>query len=467
MKRASRSVFAACIALLLSAHAHATSLDVTTEYRMRGLNYKNLNFSQEGNDHSFLSQSARLGIAFNDIALGEVGGVPESMDIITRLRALGVTGSTTTTFPAPFDRAAAQYPSADFTPFFEHAFIRMHNLMGYNWQLTVGRQPFTLGSGLLLDDNGAGLMGYRARTALPWAGIKVESFAFQAQTRNTTFGPSNLTLLGASFELPAEGTWQLHQLIERDRTTQRVAVNGCPINNPARTGCLVGRATRWFSSLRYQLNWGPMVFDGEAAIQRGAANPTGPTPIANHVTFRGNAQVVRAKWKQTFYTRKSTGQKIRGIARLSVARGTGDDPNTTTTDEAFFPSHGSRYDGLERKGFGELFAATPYDGFGGHSTTTASGLPIGVSGIIAVGMGITPPAWRGIITDIDYFLYQAETQAFGPSRTLGTEVDIRFRRDFKDRLQLRLSLAWFIAGAALNGNKPSARRINLETVARF
>ncbi|MFH2202347.1 MAG: hypothetical protein ABIJ96_04490, partial [Elusimicrobiota bacterium] len=256
-------------------------------------------------------------------------------------------------------------------------------------------------------------------------------------------------------------------LLERDRTTHVAAVNGCPVINPTRTGCLVGRATRWFSSLRYQLNWGPMLFDGEAAVQRGAANPTGPTPMFNHITYGGNAQYIRAKWKQTFYTRKATGQKIRGIARLSAARGTGDNPATPTTDEAFFPSHGRRYDGLERVGFGELFAATAYDAFGGQSTTTASGLPVGVSGIIAIGMGITPPAWRGIIMDVDYFLYQAEKQTFGPNRTLGTEVDVRLRYDIKEHLQLRLTMAWFEAGAALNAEKPSARRYMLETIARF
>ena len=465
MKRAAFLALCAFVPLLAGSAA-ATNLDVTSEYRIRALDYKNITYGPPGNDHSFLSQSARLGMAFNDIALGEVGGVPESMDIVLRMRALGVSGSTAP-LAAPFDRAAAQYPSTDFTPFFEHAYVDITNLAGFNWKLTVGRQPYQMGSGLLLDDNGAGLMGFRAKTSLPWWGMKTEAFVFQANTRNTTFGPNNLTLIGATLELPTEGTWQLHQLIERDKTEQFAAVNGCPVINPARTGCLVGRATKWFSSIRYQLNWGPMVFDGEAAMQKGAANPTGVNPIFNHITYNGNAQIVRAKWRQTFYTRKSTGQNIRGIARLSVARGSGDNPATPTTDEAFFPSHGMRYDGLERVGFGELYAATPYDAFGGASTATASGLPRGHSGIISVGMGITPPAWHGIVLDVDYFVYQAERSAFGFARTLGTEVDLRFRYDFKDRLQIHLTSAWFEAGAALASTKPSSRRYMLEVSSRF
>ena len=158
---------------------------------------------------------------------------------------------------------------------------------------------------------------------------------------------------------------------------------------------------------------------------------------------------------------------MRGIAGLPGGRGTGDNAETPTTDEACVPSHGLRYDGLGRVGFGELFAATPYDAFGGASTATASGLPIGVSGIISVGMGITPPAWHGITMDIDYYIYQAERTAFGANRTLGTEVDVRFRYDFRERLQLRLSSAWFEAGPTFNTDKPSSRRYMLEGTARF
>ncbi len=44
-----------------------------------------------------------------------------------------------------------------------------------------------------------------------------------------------------------------------------------------------------------------MVFDGEAAIEKGVATPTGPTPAPTHITYNGNAQVVRMKWKQSLY----------------------------------------------------------------------------------------------------------------------------------------------------------------------
>ncbi len=461
MKRA----IASLIFFLAASPAGATNLDVTTEYRMRALSYKNLHLGDPRNDHSFISQSARLGIALNNIPLTEQNGRSETLDIVLRLRALGVSGSTAP-ISAPFDRIADQYPSADFTPFFEHAYLRAHNLAGLPWEWRFGRQPLTVGSGLLLDDNGAGLLGVSLRGALPWWGLKAEAFAVQAQTRNTVFPPGNLDVYGLSVELPTEGTWQWNMMLERDRTPQLAATGGSACPTQAVNGCRVSGARRFFSSVRYQLSYGPMVFDGEAALQKGAATPTGTNPLNHHVTYNGNAQIIRAKWRQVFFTSKSTGRTVRGIGRLVVARGSGDDPSTPTTDEAFFPSHGRRYDGLERDGIGEFFGATPYDAFGGQSTATVSGLPRGASGIWSAGLGFTPPAWRGIALDVDYFVYQADRNV-GPHRTLGTETDFKVRYDIRDRFQLRLSAALFRSGAAINPTKPTARRYALEAIGRF
>jgi len=487
----------------LSALAQATNLDVTTEYRLRAVDYRSLNFGylidndwdpasnpnayaqMRSENRSFISQSARLGFALKDIPLNDVQGQPQSMDMVLKLRALGATDlARGSSIGAPLDRVAANYPNVDFTPFFENALMRVHNLGGKPIDLTVGRQTFSLGSGLLLDDDGAGITGVSASGALPWGGMRTQGFIFQTQrpsahpTNSSSFQPGNVGIAGISLELPTEGIWQLNQVLEKDQTTQFVAPFGCreaPV--ASRTGCLVSQATRWFSSVRYQLTFGPLVFDGEAAIQKGAATPTGVNAAQNHVTFNGNAQVVRAKWKQTFYSSSTTGRKIQGIARVTVARGSGDNPSTPTTDEAFFPSHGHRFDGLERAGLGEFFGATPYDAIGGQSTTTANGLLNTASGIMTIGLGVTPPAWHGLVLDVDYFLYQADRVRSGPHRTLGTELDFRLRYDIRDRLQFRVSAAYFTAGAANdityvggldpNPSKATAKRYMFEAVGRF
>ncbi|HAH06606.1 MAG TPA: hypothetical protein DCM05_08785 [Elusimicrobia bacterium] len=450
------------LALACAPAARAASFDVATEYRMRPLAYKNLNLNSEiSNDQSFISQRARVAFTLKDIGLGEYRGESQSMDMSIRLHAIGVAGSSTPFHAAPFDKIATHYPNTSFSPFIENAFMKVRNLAGFPWETTFGIQTFSLGSGLLLDDDGVGLTGVSAKGKLPWLGMNGQVFLFQA--RNSQQGPNDLDVYGFSLDLPSEGTWQLNQLIEKDQATQYAMVNGCASNAAVNPGgeCLISKASRYFTSVRYTLNYGPMVFDGEVAMQKGVATPTGPTPAGNHITYNGNAQVLKAKWKQPLWSNNQ------GIVRIVLARGSGDRTDTPTTDEAFFPSQGHRYDGLERTGFGEFFASTPYDAFGGQSTATANSLQRGASGIVTVGLGVTPPAYRGIVFDIDYFVYRL-ARNYGANFNLGTEMDFRLRYDVFDRFSLKASLAMFSIGSASNPyTKGSARRYMLEASGKF
>lgn len=460
-----RRAFAHAVLLLsVPALAGAASLDVSASYKLRGIAVSNLELRQNqagSNKHSFLSDDARLGVAVRKIKLpGRSGGEEATMDLGLVLHAIGVAGSTASV-AAPFSRAALYYPRTDQTPFIENAYMRVRGLWDLPLEYTLGRQSFRLGSGLLLDDDGAGLTGATVRGELPWWGMKAEGFIFADRNPLNTSAPNPLTLFGASLDLPTEGTWQLMQLFEKDGSNQMVY--GCSYagNPDAGVGCRVSKAFRSFSSVRYQISYGPLVFDGEAAMQKGVATPTGATPAPNHITYNGNAQVVRMKWKQRLW---KSGE---GIARVSVARGSGDQPGTATRDEAFFPSHGRRHSGLERSGFGEFFAATPYDAYGGnYSSTTASGLPVGVSGIMVVGAGYTPPAYRGFTLDIDYFLYQGERVA-GGSRTLGSEWNGRIRYPLMDQLQLAVSMAYFKAGKIIDPSRSVSRKYAFEVSGRF
>lgn len=456
-----RLLLAAVIASACATSAWASNLDLTASYNIRGLSYSNLNLnSADKNNHSFVSNDARLGFAVRKIYLESRGGEDTTMDVTVSLHALGVAGSTVP-LVAPFNKAAENYPRTDFAPFLENANISVHQLFGLPMETTFGRQNFKLGSGLVLDDDGAGFTGITARAALPWWDVHVQGFIFSG--RESFFSQNYLGLYGGTIELPSEGTWQLNQLFERDRANQ--TVYGCNYPGMPPEGCVISQARKSFTSVRYQINYGPMVFDGEAALERGVGTPTfngnGSTPLGTHIVYSGDAEVVRAKWKQSFY------RMGEGIARVSVGRGSGDDPGSPTKDEAFFPSHGHRFDGLERSGFGDFFGASPYDAFGGnYSTSTASGLRKGASGIVAVGGGFTPPSYKGIILDVDYYLYQAERVDHG-SRTLGGEWDIHLRYAIEDRFTLSASAALFGIGSASNVNLGKAKKYTVQASGRF
>ena len=460
-----RHLVAAFLAAACVLPSSAANLDISSSYKMRALSYKNLNYTSDKdseNNASFISNDARFGVAARNISLETRGTEETTMDVAFTLHALGAAGSTTTLHSSPFDRIASNYPSVDFTPFIENAYIKVNHLFGYPLEATFGRQNFRLGSGLLLDDDGAGFTGVTVRAELPWWAIKTEAFVF-ADRATQQAAPNSLALFGLSVSLPTEGVWQINQLFERDRS--REVVYGCSFQGMGPDGCMVSKALRSFTGVRYALNYGPIVFDGEAVLEKGAATPMSPDAanpaVPGHITYNGNAEVARAKWKQ------SLPRLGEGIARLSLARGSGDNAATKTTDEAFYPSHGHRFSGLERSGFGDLFAATPYDAFGGnYSSTTASGLSQGASGIIVVGAGYTPPAYHGVALDVDYYLYQAERISSGP-RTLGMEWDLRLRYNIQDRFGLSASADYFAAGKATNPNGARSVKYALEAFGRF
>ncbi len=443
--------------------AQAANLDVTAAYKMKALSYSNLNLTGDKSarfNNSFISNDARLGVAVRKISLETIAGEESTMDVGVTLRALGATGSTTTLQNVPFSSVANNYPSTNFTPFLENAYLKVSRLLGAPIEATFGRQNYRLGSGLLLDDDGAGFTGVSARAELPWWGMKLDGFIF-ADKNNQQAAPNSLTLMGLSLDLPTEGVWELNELVERDHAAQ--TIHGCsfPGMDP-NVGCQVSKALRSFSSVRYSLNYGPIVFDGEAALEKGVATPTGATPAPNHITYNGNAEVVKAKWKQNL---PRIGE---GIARISLARGSGSNPANPTTDQAFFPSHGHRYDGLDRSGFGEFFNATPYDAFGGNytSTSTASGLHDGSSGIVIVGAGYTPPAYHGVALDVDYYFFQADRVNSG-SKNLGSEWDFRLRYNVQNRFGMSFTTAFFKAGTASNPGTARGAKYAFEAFGKF
>ncbi|MDE2510805.1 MAG: hypothetical protein KGL74_06760 [Elusimicrobia bacterium] len=454
-----RTAFALALMAAAAPGVRAASLDVTASYKMKAVSYHNLDLGQDVNNHSYIGNDARLGMAVKKIALETRGGEDTTLDLGLLLHAVGVSGSTVAV-ASPINRTASYYPNADLTPFIENAYLKVSRLWGKPIEATFGRQNYRLGSGLLLDDDGAGFTGAVVRAELPWGGMKAEGFLFQDKNPQAS-APNSLTLFGFSLDLPTEGNWQLNQLIEQDHAAQ--LVYGCTYaGDPDAAGCSVSKALRSFTSARYQISYGPMVFDGEAAMEKGVATPTGPLAAPNHITYNGNAQVVRMKWKQSLY--RSTSE---GVARVSVARGTGDVPGTPTRDEAFYPSHGHRFNGLDRSGFGDFYGATPYDAFGGnYSTSTKSGLPNGASGIIVVGAGYTPPSYAGFALDLDYFLFQAERVATGP-RTLGSEWDVRLRYQIRDQFSLTAGLANFKSGLVTDPRHATARKYTFEASGRF
>lgn len=428
---------------LPASQAWGASLDVTADFRLRTLGYTNLNLSSDRNNQAFFSQNARLGFLLKKIELASIQGVAETMEVGLAFRGVGIAGSTSPV-QRPFDRIASNYPGSNFAPFLENAYVRVFNLFGYPWETTLGRQSFKLGSGLLLQDDGAGLTGVSMLGNLPFLDMKWGGFFFE--TRANQIGSGNLDIFGVGFELPLEGTWQVSHMVESDKAIRT------ELTFP------VSRVTRHFSSVRYSIAFGRLTFDGEAALETGNALVSGTSPTTSKVTLLGNAQVFQGSWKAPMW---KLGE---GLFRATIGRGSGDKGGTPSRDEAFSPSNGHRFYGLERSGYGEFYGASLYDALA--SSDTFSGLPDGTSGVQVVGFGVTLPPYKGIVPELDYYLFKADTHT-GANGDLGGEWDAKLRYEIGEKFSLKASAAFFTSGNAYGASRQSARRLMFQATARF
>lgn len=131
----------------------ADSLSIDTTYRIRGLNYKNTFFRNDGkpNPHdskSFYSQRLNIDI---------LRKFDTNLEIGTKLTSIGVSGST-------YALTSASYPNTLFSPFMETAYLKVYDILkmpDLPIDFTVGKQNMEFGDGLIVSDNGAGFNAFR------------------------------------------------------------------------------------------------------------------------------------------------------------------------------------------------------------------------------------------------------------------------------------------------------------------
>lgn len=436
------TAFFALFALSLApVPARGAALELSLDYRGRALSYRNLDLNPGGKRaDGFLSERARVGFLVKRISLETVSGVETSMELGLVLQALSVAGSTMPV-GGHFAAIASRYPRTDFTPFVENAYLKVFRPAGTATELTVGRQPALLGSGLVVSDDGLGFTGISLKRPLKgWGG---QAFYFQPRAGGTS-AADRLHLAGAALDLPTDGVLTVSHVIEADHSGVTEA------------GIAMRSAVRHFPGLRYTVRTDQFAFEGEGVLQRGSATPLAAG--ASKVAYRGSAGQLLGLWRQEM------GRFGAGTARLGVMEASGDDPATAGKNEAFFPTFGHRYDGLERDGWGEFFGASPYDAIG-PSTTTANGLPAGVSGLRSVRVGATLPLFHDIRFDVDYYLFRASKAP--SSRDLGKELDLRGIYNIKERLFFKASAAFFSSGKALSPKSTSASRFLFEISGKF
>jgi hypothetical protein len=478
---------AALLFFLVTGTAFASSLDIGTDYRLRGIDITKADYGLSPNqDYSFY---------YSQRAEAHVGGkFSPNLEFMTQFQALGVAGSTGSVSNVTVNPGASRYPNTNFSPWIQWAYIKASHLYDSPVDLTIGRQPITLGDGFILSDDDLGFTGIRMDDQLPWYDMRANLFAFKPG-QNLSNTNSSIDIYGLEVTKPTRNVrYQMSIVNERDASGSSVYIrpseNASPFSSQVQARSITPsqyaqmfnftatNITKTFLDARVEgrlLEGG--FFKAEAALQTGhvSRDPSLGTSTATalgysqDVKLGGYAFLVSAG----LFTRFSKYGPIEIHGLFGLASG----DSGGGTDSSFHPDYGHQYDGLERSGFGEFYGATLYNAIpsssynSSASSPTVSGLPPGNSGLRVIGAGVTTHPTSLLSFGIDYFVYTAEQSAvFAPANSessLGTELDFGAGFAYTNYITFRLTYAIFSPGKAYGAFENNATRLALEAVGRF
>ncbi len=442
-------------------HIHAApKLDIGAEYRLRGIQIGNPNYGSDGPlganqtvDQKYYSQRARVYLT---------GKFDPGIELGTVIQAIGVAGSSTP--------ITGHYPKEDFSPFIENIYIQINEFHDWPLNFKVGRQPYVWGSGLLISDDGMGFDGISI-DAGPFWGLKPHLFTAKATERLVGEHDSDLYLAGLDYQ------WGIHNIkvgwvMERNNT-------GAPYSNITTTNSVVSdKISRSYYDLQVsgRLEQGAF-YNAEYVMQSGKANIPGQEVklSGSALTFEGGFDFIHPRYK-------------RMVLAFVFMQGSGDDVFTKDQDERFLPSFGRKYDGLERVGAGDFFAATPYSFFnqsraivnrpiGGSAVNSTFSYDSIFSGIRVYGFRGSVTPWDAFTAGLEFYLYTAREKpvqgASGPGLSpitiddgdIGRELVISARYNYSKKVNFTIRWGKFFPGVLLNDIGSS--RLMIEAQGKF
>ncbi|MBI5743556.1 MAG: hypothetical protein HY952_03310 [Elusimicrobia bacterium] len=433
-----RRVYLPALCLLLAAApAGATKLDLFSDVEVSAVNYQHLPYGNTLRSQALYTENAQLGFVIKNIKLEKV---PEAtMDVGIVLQSIGTGASSNTVSGNPqFADASARLPHSDGTPYVRNAYVKIYKFMRPNITATFGRQDFTLGQGITLSGSDLGLPGGRLEMAELYHNIKGDLFFFRPFS-----GDRYIKVYGGTAYYPAsEGLWQAYHFWEADDTAggQDILFN-------------TASKTKKFTGLRYVLTQSQLSFDGEAVVQRGSAK----LAAGGTGKYEAHAFMLKGAWTQdiSFFGKSKV--------RLGYGRSSGNPGTGSSTDKAFFPAFGSKYNGLERKGYGAIAGASLYDMV--KTSSTLNGLPYGMSGLNIINIGADLP-YKKMIVSADLYKFRASKNSSGGTLQIASEFDLKATYAFGDNLSVNAVYAIFTPLGAYPSSK-QAKLISGAVAARF
>lgn len=409
------TVIAALLCAASPTPLSATTLIVETDMDLNGISYSNLDYNNITSTDavSFYAQRLRLGVG---------GKFAPGVEIMARIQSLGVVGSTSTALPTSLAGFRMHpYPNISGVPFVEHLYFKLTEFDGYPAVLTIGRQPFDVGDGLL-SDNSAGINALKLRVNYP---EKLTADIFTAKVSEGFYADSDFDVYGLDLSYALDKDRIILIYVSEQDSTGTLYERGIP----APTSRIVRNFLKMGVKRRDEFGeYRATYARGSGEIQFAeAAGAVGLDSYAWEIS--GN---LRSKYTKL-------GEVSAGLF-ISMFSGEDDSLATGDKDSEFRPSLARRYNGLEPYGHGRLFGAA--------YNSAAIDLPEGYSGINTVGIHFDFSPFYRWTFGVDYFLFSSSehplrplSEASGFERLLGAKYSLGAEMDLSVKCQLSKNLA--------------------------
>ncbi|MDR1196494.1 MAG: hypothetical protein LBL00_08480 [Endomicrobium sp.] len=410
----------------------AASLVLDYDLRFTAASYSNLDYTyKEAKSESVYRQYLGVNI---------IGKFDDRIEMSAKLASYGISGKQNEAFDMPYLREK-------FSFFLESAYLNFKSETDafIPYVLTFGKQYFTAGDGFIIDSNQNGLLGARVKADI------LDSFSvdvFAGKVDNIDF-----SVYGGSIKFKIAPAIEIGIYQERNDTGFAyekgvVSDSGVyTINSDIKTFYDI-RLTGGNQKYKYRL---------EAAQQTGQLVRSSMTDTVDYDVF---AFVAEGSWKGQIL-------KMEANAKMVFSYAQAEDENS------FSPTFARRYDGLQRIGYGTLFAAS-----GGDSFLI---LPYGYRGINTIGVNFDVFPWKFLQTGLGFYMYSASdappdagdagfAKLYGAKADLGNEIDFSVKYEYLNYFDIRFGFAVYTPptnGGKVFSNTQASYLYQIEVNAKF
>ena len=373
------------------------------------------------------------------LSVNIIGKFDDRIEMSAKLASYGLSGNQNEIFAMP-------YSDNGFSFFLESAYLnfRSEEYALIPYVFTVGKQYFSIGNGLIIDSNRNGFLGARAQADLPLM-LSIDAFAAKVDKQDFNIYGGNVKI--KTYPLIEIGIYQ-----ERNNTGFAYQ-KGILVDSAA---YVIESDVKTFYNIALAGGKNKYNYRLEAAKQTGELVKTS----SGTVEYDVYAFLAEGSWQGTFFKRASNAKIMFSYADAE-------------NENSFNPTFAKRYDGLQRIGYGTLFAA--------NNTDSLLILPVGYGGINTIGAKFDIAPWNFLQTGIAFYMFSASdapadagdpglAKLYGAKADLGNEFDFFVKYKYIDYFDAGFSFALYTPPSGADkvfSNTEASYLYQIEVSARF